>query len=555
MKKKQNLLFVSLLISGLVHVLFIGSAYYLWVPGISGEAPVITKLFHVQGIREMETVRSDPGTDTAAGEMNFVDPSERIKSSVMEQKLEESIQFESERQIELNAAKNIQLEEVKKLTPEHENVDTLIKETAAVHKRDASRSDVTIRVNSTGVSSEALLGSDEAFFIPDDFLESMHAFTPAASKNAAGAGSVLGALESRIRQASDIKSRSGYEALDSFLEVEVLTYRDPEDGQSYFKLSMIPSDAAKSIAPLNKEIIFLVDASLSIHEYRLHAFKEGIKNAIAQLNPGDLFNIYVFKNKIIPFHTQSLAGSPAVIDAAERFLDNLAPDQRTNIYSAFLETIQEKPAVHPSYIVLLSDGNANDGISSTAQLIGNITKTNDRQRPIFSFSGGSRVNHFLLDFLAYPNRGWSEYARLNSEIKERFFDFYAKIKNPILTDIRYQISGTKNTEVFPKDLPDFYRDAVFTIFGKYDEGERFSFRIYGQSGSAKKEFIVSEDFSKMPQGTEEIARAWAFNKVYYLISRLTLEGANPAYQTEIKRLLAKFDLKIPYDIDRLTQQI
>lgn len=546
---------LSLLISGLVHILFIGSAYYLWVPGISGEAPVITKLFQVQGIREMETVRQESTASGEAQEMSFVNQAEKIKSKLVDPHLEESIQFESDRQIELNAAKNIQLEEVKKLAPEAQELDALLKETAAVHQRTASRSDVTIRVNTSGVSSESLLDSAEALAIPDDFLESMHAFTPSSSRESSGAGSsALGALESRIRQASDIKSASDYEALDSFLDVEVLTYSDPDDGQRYFKLSMIPSGEAKSIDPLNKEIIFLVDASLSIHEFRLHAFKEGIKNAVSELNPGDLFNIYVFKNKIIPFHTESLPGSPAVIDAAERFLDNLEPDQRTNIYSAFLETIQEKPAVHPSYIVLLSDGNANDGISSTAQLIGNITKTNNGQRPIFSFSGGGRVNHFLLDFLAYPNRGWSEYARSNSEIKERFTDFYSKIRNPILTDIRYQISGTKNTEVFPKNLPDFYRDAVFTIFGKYDEGERFSFRIYGQSGGSKKEFIVSEDFSKMPAGNQDIARAWAFNKVYYLISKLTLEGPNPQDLNEIKRLLAKFDLKIPYDIDRLTQQ-
>lgn len=555
MKRKNNLLLLSLLISALIHVLFVGSAYYLWVPGVSGEPTVINKLFKVQGVREMESLKSETLRNQSGQEMSFIDQSKTITETAAKPNLAESIQFESEQDIRLNADKSIMLEEVKKLAPKAEKIDTLLKEDVQIQKRSVNPSEVTIKINTEVSQPAAILESDADFFIPDNFLESMHAFTPGSAQGATekAAGTLLKTLESEII-ASDKKVTTDYAALDSFLDVEVLTYRDPKDGQNYFRLSMIPSGKAQSIAPLNKEVVFLVDASLSIHKHRLHAFKKGLKFALSQLNPSDLFNIYVFKNKIIPFHSESIRSTPAIINAAEDFLDNIEADRRTDIYSAFLETMQTEPTLHPSYIVLLSDGNANTGISSTAKLIAEITRTGNQQRPIFSFSGGGRVNHFLLDFLAYPNRGWSEYARNNSEIDESFRKFIMKIKNPILTDIRYQISGTKNSEVFPKNLPDFYRDAVFTIYGKYDEGEKFSFRIYGKSDLTKREFIVSEEFAKMPQGDESIAKSWAFNKVYYLISQLTLNGPNPADQAEIERLIKTFDLEIPYEIDQFIHQ-
>jgi Ca-activated chloride channel homolog len=333
--------------------------------------------------------------------------------------------------------------------------------------------------------------------------------------------------------------------------VSFLTYRDPADQQGYYQISIYSSPRAKELEVLPKEIIFLVDASLSIQRRRLHAFREGIKHAIVNLNPRDRFNIFVFKNDIIPFAVESVSTRPESVQKAMDFLDRIEPSNRTDIYSAFFETIQKPAALDPSYIVLLSDGKPSEGELSSVKLISEITRRNALKRPIFAFSGGARVNRFLLDFLAYPNRGWSEFAAYDSQIQKKFSALYDKIQNPILSNMRYQLTPLDESQAYPKNLPDFYRDTLFTVYGTFRDETRFSIRILGEEGGRKKEFIFSHDLKEAQQGTAEIAKHWAFNKVYFLISQMTLHGPTEAEKQEVRRLTEKFGLNIPYDIDQL----
>jgi Ca-activated chloride channel family protein len=233
------------------------------------------------------------------------------------------------------------------------------------------------------------------------------------------------------------------------------------------------------------------------------------------------------------------------------FMDRIEPSNRTDIYTAFFQTIQKPAALEPSYIVLLSDGRPSEGESSTGKLISEITRKNDQKRPIFAFSGGARVNRFLLDFLAYPNRGWSEFAPYDSQIQEKFSAFYDKIQNPILANLRYQLTPLDEKQAYPKNLPDFYRDTLFTVYGTFKDETKFSIRILGEEGGNTKEFIFSHDLRQAQQGTSEIAKHWAFNKVYYLISQMTLHGPTPEQKEEIQKLVKKFGLDIPYNVDEL----
>ncbi len=187
------------------------------------------------------------------------------------------------------------------------------------------------------------------------------------------------------------------------------------------------------------------------------------------------------------------------------FLNKLESSERTDIYGAFLETIQKQASMNPSYIIFLSDGRPTQGVVSTTRLITEIARINQKARSIFSFSGGTRVNRYLLDFLSYQNRGWSEYALRTHEIKKRISELYDKIRNPLLINVNYQLSGLNEGQSFPKDLPDFYRDTEFVIYGKYTGEDKFSVRVVGEINGEMKEFIFSRSLTKADPGNREIA--------------------------------------------------
>ncbi len=425
-----------------------------------------------------------------------------------------------------------------------------LKEKVAPVQKSTTDSDLVVKImrkaqeTDVGRSFEALkkpledmrlAGATSVSMDPD---EGMPGFTPVAGSfgNAdvdRGVGESSGSL---------LK----FEPLDEFLDIEVQTYTDPADAQKYYQIKIFARKGVKSFKVMPKEIVFAVDCSLSISPDRLEKFKRGVRYCLEHLNKEDVFNLISFKEKAEYFSSQSLSPSPEAVKSAERFIMGLESSRRTNVYSAFHEIVKAAPARVPSNVMLLSDGRPTYGIVDSRELINSITKINKGVRPVFAFSGGGKVNRYLLDFIAYRNRGWSQFIKNTSSIDKGMGEFYDKIKDPIFLNLRFQLNGLDDSEVFPKNLPDFYQNAEFVLYGRFDREDRFSMRLLGDVDGKTKELIFSRSLNEAPKGDVQILRGWAFNKIYYLISRLTDVGNDPKILQEIGDLSRRYEIVTPY---------
>ncbi len=340
-----------------------------------------------------------------------------------------------------------------------------------------------------------------------------------------------------------------YEPLDNFMDIQVYRYEDPSDRQKYYMIKIYAKPGAEALKVMPKEIIFTIDCSLSISADRLDEFKRGIKYCLTNLNPNDVFNIVAFKDKVLFFSEQSVPATPDTVKRAEKFVSELTASQATDVYSAFSKIIEKPLARRPSNIILISDGKPTYGVVDSRELINSVTRLNRKTRPVFAFTGGVKVNRYLLDFLAYQNRAWSQFVRRMGDIHEGLAGFYDKIKDPVFLNLRYRLNNLNEDEVFPKSLPDFYRNAEFTLYGKYTDENDFSMQLLGDVDSKTKELIFSRTLKEAQSGNEEIKRGYAFNKIYYLISRMTVEGQTPALRAEIDALSKKYGIQTPYSQD------
>ncbi|OGW91934.1 MAG: hypothetical protein A3D28_00240 [Omnitrophica bacterium RIFCSPHIGHO2_02_FULL_63_14] len=382
--------------------------------------------------------------------------------------------------------------------------------------------------------------------------EGMPGFTPAGSGTPWGGGGPFSfGFDEGVRDSTGNVKK--YAPLDEFLDIEVFTYTDPSDSSKYFMIAIFARKDAKALEPLPKEMIFTIDASLSTNPERLDEVKKGVKWCLERLNPGDVFNIAAFKARAFFFRPESVEATPANIAAAERFVAELTSDQRTDVYGVFSEIIGKPAARRPSYVMLISDGRPTHGVVNSREVIKAITRLNQRTRPVFSFSGGKRVNRYLLDFIAYQNRGWSEYIKKTPDIDAGLAAFYKKLKDPIFLNLRYRLNGLDESEVFPQSLPDFYRGAEFTLFGKYEKEDTFSMQLLGDTEGQTRELIFSRALSEAKPGTADVMKGWAFNKIYDRISRITNQGPDPSLQAEVKALSARYVIATPYseDIERI----
>ncbi len=404
------------------------------------------------------------------------------------------------------------------------------------HKTDAGRLVQSLKKPLENIS----FGRTENVNIDPD--EGMPGFTPMQGTlgNAAFDQGGTGELKGDIVK---------YESLDNFLDIQVYTYQDPADSGKYFMIKIFAKKDVQQFKVMPKEILFTIDCSLSISPERLDEFKRGISDCLKNLNKDDLFNIIAFKDKASFFSKESVPAAPETIKHAERFVSELTSNRATDVYGAFEKIVQTAPARNPSNIILISDGRPTHGVVNSRELINSITRINKKVRPVFAYSGGAKVNRYLLDFIAYQNRAWSQFVKERGQIYKGLSDFYSKIKDPIFLNLRYQLNGLNENEVFPKSLPDFYRNAEFTIYGKYENENDFSMQLLGDVEGKTKELIFSRLLAEAPKGGPDIMKGYAFNKIYYLISQITSEGQNAELLKQIRELGQRYKVTTPYSAE------
>ncbi len=160
------------------------------------------------------------------------------------------------------------------------------------------------------------------------------------------------------------------------------------------------------------------------------------------------------------------------------------------------------------------------------------------------------VSPYMLDFVSFKNRGWSKIVDRDYLMGREFAEFYNEIKDPLLLNVRYYVSGLNDKEIFPQTMPDFFKGSQFVVYGRYTDEDKFVIQVRGDMVHDKKEFLVSASLKDAFAGDKQIAHDWAFHKVYYLIGELKYNENNEALLEEINDLCRRFHIITPYSIAR-----
>jgi hypothetical protein len=72
-------------------------------------------------------------------------------------------------------------------------------------------------------------------------------------------------------------------------------------------------------------------------------------------------------------------------------------------------------------------------------------------------------------------------------------------------------------------------------------------RLKGQAGPRQKEVVFRAELAKAGSGGPDIARNWAFRKIYHLIGEVTRVGETPELLAEIRSLAQQYNIRTSYD--------
>ena len=280
-------------------------------------------------------------------------------------------------------------------------------------------------------------------------------------------------------------------------------------GWTYFKVMVSPR---RSLETVPKDFVVLVDASGSIGKTRMESIRSATRKLLrSATNSGDRFNLVAFRDRYsYAFRTWQECTQPS-FDAAERWIGKLAAHGRTDVFATIRSvlTLPRTPS-RPLIALVVTDGDANEGVSDTAEIISKFTALNDGLVSVYMYGVRSSANRELIEVLTRGNRGesmiydgWLRGAGSGIE------SFAERFRDPVLSDIRVIFAAGTRAEAYPRRLRNIYRGGTLSFVGRVPAGARkVSFSLRGLNGEKAFEGFFDMPVAPAPGKDGSIADEW-----------------------------------------------
>ena len=298
------------------------------------------------------------------------------------------------------------------------------------------------------------------------------------------------------------------EAADLVKFVNVTMTSAEADGWRYFKVMMVPRTDLQVVP---KDVVLIIDGSGSIGKDRFSGCRRVAQKIMRScMNSGDRFNLVVFRNAFSYAFRSWRECDAESFAAGDKWLARQTAHGRTDVFSTISSvlTLPRDPK-RPLVALVVTDGDANMGVSDTAEILSKFTALNDGLVSVYMYGVKSSANRELIDVLTHGNRGESfvfEGWRWNAgegmeELSERFRD-------PVLSDLRVIFATGVQAEAYPLLLRNLYRGGTLEFVGRVPSGTKeVSFSLRGLNGSSAYEGFFRLPFETAPSDPS-VAALW-----------------------------------------------
>jgi Ca-activated chloride channel family protein len=343
--------------------------------------------------------------------------------------------------------------------------------------------------------------------------------------------------------------------------------RDPAEAarnaDGYFEARAIFNEQGRSQSveaagaesqPQPRNVILLLDTSLSMYGEKLSRAVESLDYFLHGLPPQDRFNLILFNDDAQFFSPVPIEATPERVEQALSFIKGSSLGGGTDLRKVFekaLDAASSFPAGERN-IVLISDANPTRGTTSLKQLVSLFDGEKRRQGEetrtrLFAFALGSDANDALLAELAKKTHGYFARARETEDISAMLRIFFSKVSLP----------GIENLRLTPTDPTNFYHvyatgensfdGSSLGFVGRYKRpAAETMLNLSGQHGAGTINLSRSVQLPEFEDTHHHLPRLWARARVGKLIEEMNLNGEREDYISEIIRLSQKYRFVTPY---------
>jgi Ca-activated chloride channel family protein len=327
--------------------------------------------------------------------------------------------------------------------------------------------------------------------------------------------------------------------------LKLITYK-PDSDDGYFLLLAAPT-VNNETKPAAKDVVFVVDTSGSMAGAKLQQAQKALRFCVENLNAEDRFEIVRFSTEAEPLFRELVSADADHRKRANGFIDDLKPIGGTAIADALQSALKVRPdkSDRPFVVIFLTDGLPTVGTRNPDEIIANIKKASGAR--IFSFGIGSDVNTQLLDQIAESTGAFSQYVLANEDLELKVSNFYTRIKEPALTNLKLDLGGSVHTtKMYPSNLPDLFNGDQLVVAGRYSGAGDVEAKLTGNVGSSEQTFTYKLHFDDRKTTDDYVPRLWATRRVGFLLDEIRIRGETAELRDETTELARKYGIVTPY---------
>lgn len=323
-------------------------------------------------------------------------------------------------------------------------------------------------------------------------------------------------------------------------EMALLTHKGELGG--YFMLMFQPPEnpSAEEITP--KEMVFVMDCSGSMSGEPISLSKKAVRYALQNMNPNDTFQIIRFSEAASPFSEAPLPATKENIRRGLSYINGLEGEGGTMMIEGIKAALDYPLGENRLRIVcFMTDGY----IGNETEILGAIRQKLGENMRLFSFGVGSSVNRYLLERMAEVGRGDVKYVLLNEKPDEAVNQFYERVRNPVLTNIRVDWAGLDVEDLYPARIRDLFAGQPIFVLGRYNQPGEATVNIRGRIGGKDVSYPVAVKLADAISENGALAPLWARARIRELEAE-QYGGENADVENAITELALKYRLMSKY---------
>ena len=310
--------------------------------------------------------------------------------------------------------------------------------------------------------------------------------------------------------------------------VDLVTHKQADKNTGTFMLTLTPGVDLAQITE-GRDWMFVLDMSGSM-KGKYASLVDGVQRALGKLSTKDRFRIVRFSDRADELTRDWVVANASEVGHWSRKLAATQVGGGTNLYGGIDKGLSALNADRTSVIVLVTEGEANVGVTEKKQFLKLMEKRDVR---LFTAVMGNGANRPLLESMTEVSNGFATSVSNSDDIVGKLMEFTSKVTHEAMHDIDLKITGVTTSDLTPKVTKTLYRGEQLTVFGHYKGSGEAKVSLNAKVSGERKTYQARFNFPDQDLRNPEIERLWAYAAIRDMQNMMDYLGDESEYRSAI----------------------